>query len=59
MRELTYDIIRERALVDEAYRQGLLDAAEVCEAQGTNQYAPCPSHMAAQYLKSLANGELP
>lgn len=60
MSELTYEEIAERAVRDAAYRDGLLDAARVCRAQGSDlTKPPCPSDMAAVYVERLANGRMP
>ncbi len=53
----TYAAIAQRALEDEAYRQGLEDAAAVARANRGPDHAPCPSSMVAVYLEQLANGE--
>lgn len=55
-----YGPMIERAKHDNAYRQGLLDAARVARAQGqTPDAPPCPSDMAAVYIERIANGEQP
>ena len=51
--------IAMKALVNPDYRQGLIDAAHVARAQGTDpNMPPCPSQMVAVYLDRLANGRL-
>lgn len=52
---LTYGQIAKRATSDPAFREGLQVAVVVCRSQST----ACPADMAAVYLESLANGELP
>ena len=56
----SYENIARRAMNNDDYRAGLLAAAEVCRAQGTDLSKPaCPSDMAAVYIERLANGETP
>lgn len=58
--EWTYERIAARADIDPAFRSGLIAAAAVCRAQGTDPSLPaCPPGMAAVYLDRLANGETP
>jgi hypothetical protein len=56
--DITYDYIRQRALEDEAFKDGLQAAALVCKTQGAVGY-PCPSDMAAVYITRLSQGENP
>lgn len=55
-----YDSMIERARSDPSFRDGLLAAASICRAQGTNALLPpCPSDMAAVYITSVAFGRQP
>ena len=54
----SYEQIIQNAKDSTDYRLGLISAALVCQAQGQSG-RPCPSDMAAVYLKSLANGRMP
>lgn len=54
----TYPLIIARAKIDPDFRDGLLAAAAVCRAQGTNIILR-PSDIAAHYLENLASGKMP
>lgn len=56
----TYEEIINAAAMSDAFRAGLLAAADVCRSQGQDpSKPPCPSTLAAVYIDRLANGMLP
>lgn len=56
----SYEQIIERAAGDDAFRDGLLAAAQVCRANDQHTSGPpSPATMAAVYVEALADGELP
>lgn len=60
MANSTYEEIAAKAVTSPEFREGLLAAAKVCRAQGTDRTKPpCPSGIAAVYLERLAEGEMP
>ena len=57
---VSYADMAQRASMDNAYRDGLLDAARIAKAQGQDpNIPPCPSSMAALYIERVAAGETP
>lgn len=57
---LTYEDIATRARLDVDFRDGLIVAAMVANAQGqSGDFPTCPPDMVARYLNRLADGKLP
>lgn len=56
--QMSYETIGQIATSNPSFAMGLKVAAMVCRSQGTDDN-PCPSTMAAVYLESLSNGEMP
>jgi len=55
----SYSDIAERAKSDQAFKEGLQAARDVCIAHDTGKLDDCPPRMLGVYLENLANGRLP